>query len=955
MKDHVHLFEHAMPQSVIDASPEAIFLIDAKGTLLAANEAMGKRLGTSAAELTGMNIYRLIGAELSISRGAHVRQVLATGKSAVFQDVVGGRTVEHHLRPIADDTGRPAYVAVCARDISEFKQVEDEHLKNEAILRESQALAHVGGWEWDVQTQTMFWTEETFNIHEVPVQERLQGSAELIRKSLECYRPEDRETILDAFRACVERGEAYDLEFPFTTFSGKHRWIRTTAKAVMDGGRVVKAVGNIMDITRRRKSQAILEARLRLSELSVDMDSTSLMSAFLNEAEFLTDSSIGFAHFVNEEEQTIALQTWSPSTLKTFCRIPGENHHYPISAAGVWVDAIRQRKAVIHNDYSALPHRRGLPPGHAPLHRELVVPVFRANRIVALFGVGNKKEEYDDKDIELVSTLGDMAWDIFMRKKSEEALRESREHLQAVFRVAPTGIGVVKKRVLTSVNQRVCEMTGYSQEELIGRNALILHPDREDPESVELEHFRKLCETGTREVETRWRRKDGGILDILIASTPLNPEDLSEGIAFTALDITERKKIQAELVQANRELSETTERARDLAAQSDAANKAKSEFLANMSHEIRTPLNGVIGMLQLVELTELNEEQREYVSAAIGSSTRLTRLLSDILDISRVESGRLVIDETEFSVSSLKNSVVDLFVPVARPKGLDLRFNLDASVPQRLMGDETRLRQILFNLVGNAIKFTSEGFVEVDINRLPIHDDTHCRLLICVKDSGPGIPEDRIRDIFEPFVQVDGSCLRQHQGAGLGLSIVRRLASLMNATLAVDSSPDRGTAFFVSLPLRFPCPQDNEAQQDKRAPEPPASCRILMAEDDEVNLLSGRKMLEKLGHTVLCARNGKEALELLVEEDFDMIFMDIQMPVMDGVEATRAIRGAMGPKAGIPIVALTACAMNGDRDNFIEAGMNDYLSKPVAMDSLRESIERILHHAEKPNRRERET
>jgi PAS domain S-box-containing protein len=534
------------------------------------------------------------------------------------------------------------------------------------------------------------------------------------------------------------------------------------------------------------------------------------------------------------------------------------------------------------------------------------------------------------------------AQDVTARKQAEEALRESQEHLQAIFRVAPTGIGVVKNRILARVNQRVCDMSGYTEEELLGRNSRMLYPTQEDFDYVGREKYRQISEKGSGKVETRWRRKDGVVIDVLMASTPLDPGNLSLGLTFTATDITERNSIQAKLRTANRDLLEATARATELAAQSQAANMAKSEFLANMSHEIRTPLNGVLGMLQLMEMTVLDDEQRTFISAAINSSTRLTRLLSDILDISRIESGKLVIYETQFRIDALKESVFELFAPIARQKNLDLNFLLDENVPAQLIGDEMRLRQILFNLVGNSIKFTETGCITAEISMLPCSTAHGCRLFLCVSDTGAGIPEERLKDIFEPFVQVDGSYVRQHQGAGLGLSIVRSLTQMMNGSLAVDSVPGEGTTLCLSLPLRIPIAPEALMPNNSSAEGPARRLRILLAEDDEVNLWSGRKMLEKLGHTVTAVTNGREALNILSRQEFDLIFMDIQMPVLDGVEATRAIRANEGPQAKIPIIAMTAYAMTGDREIFLRAGMNDYLAKPVSMDGLNQVIERVM-------------
>ena len=533
------------------------------------------------------------------------------------------------------------------------------------------------------------------------------------------------------------------------------------------------------------------------------------------------------------------------------------------------------------------------------------------------------------------------AQDITARKHAQEALRESQEHLQAIFRVVPTGIGVVKNRILVRVNQRVCDMSGYTEEELLGRSARMLYPTQEDFDYVGREKYRQISEKGTGEVETRWRRKDGAVIDVLMASTPLDPGNLSVGVTFTATDITERNSIQDKLRTANRDLLKATARATELATQSQAANMAKSEFLANMSHEIRTPLNGVLGMLQLMETTNLDEEQRSFVSTAINSSTRLTRLLSDILDISRIESGKLVLYETEFEVGALKDSVLELFAPIARQKKLELNFQLAESVPRQVIGDEMRLRQILFNLVGNAIKFTEQGQVAIEISALPCGAQQGCRLLLCVRDTGVGIPDERLKDIFEPFVQVDGSYVRQYQGAGLGLSIVRRLTQLMGGTLDVDTEHGEGTTICLSLPLTLPAVPSEPAHIQPSPPET-SSRRILLAEDDEVNLLTSLKLLQKIGHTVTAVMNGQEVLDALARQDFDLIFMDIQMPVLDGVEATRIIRQSreLGAKSKIPIIAMTAYAMAGDRETFLQAGMTDYLAKPVSKEAMIQVIEK---------------
>ncbi|MFP4111078.1 MAG: ATP-binding protein, partial [Desulfonatronovibrio sp.] len=373
--------------------------------------------------------------------------------------------------------------------------------------------------------------------------------------------------------------------------------------------------------------------------------------------------------------------------------------------------------------------------------------------------------------------------------------------------------------------------------------------------------------------------------------------------------------------------------------------QAKSEFLANMSHEIRTPINGIMGMMQLLQMTKLSPDQKEYVGTAISAARRLTRLLSDILDLSRIEAGKIELREEELDISELRDSLNETFAATAREKNIALEYDIKDSLPRKIMGDSVRVRQILFNLVGNALKYTDKGKISLMIYPVSKDQQNDFRVLFSVKDTGIGISEEKLKDLFEPFVQVDGSHTRKYQGAGLGLSIVRKLVQLMNGNLSVESTPGQGTTVHVALPLKICESSDNTAPREKTNPEQMPSLNILLAEDDPTNQFAMRRILELSGHKVTVAENGRQAVDLFQTRDFDCILMDIQMPVMDGIEATREIRRLENKKnssipesrhSRITIIALTAHTMNGDRNRFLDEGMDYYLAKPVTVEDFQQ-------------------
>jgi PAS domain S-box-containing protein len=915
----------------------------------------------------------------------------------------------------------------------------DEHLaavqalkESEARLNVSQRMSKVGGWEYDVATRQSFWTEEVYRIHEIPA----GASPDPMRESLQCYRPEDRPTALDAFRGVG----ACDREFPFTTRLGNALWVRLTAEPVYADGKLVRVTGTLMDITQRKRADdAVRASEAKYRSLIQKLQTAVVVHAA--DTRIVTCNSAAQALLGLTEDQLIGRTAIDPDW--HFFREDGTVmplDEYPVNR----VVATRQ-----------------------PL-RNFMVGVRRPGGLDDVWAMVNANPVLgNDGDIdEVVVTF----IDVTERLRDQEKIR----HLAAIVESSDDAIiGKTLDETVVSWNRGAERIYGYTSAEMVGRSLTALVPAELRGELGGIMARLKQGE-GVEHLETTRLRKDGQRIQVALTISPMkDTTGRVVGASTIARDITERRQTEAE---------------REARRVAEASNQAKSEFLANMSHEIRTPMNAILGLSHLALQSGLNPQQHNYVEKVHRSAESLLGIINDILDFSKIEAGHLDIEHIPFDLGDVTDGLANLLGMKAEEKGLELVFDLPPGLPSALVGDPTRLGQVLINLGNNAVKFTERGEVIVGVAVLS-RDDTSVRLRFEVRDTGIGITSEQRRRLFKPFSQADASTSRRFGGTGLGLAISHHLVRMMGGELAVDSTPGLGSRFHFSATFgvcleraadevaptegllhgaRVLVVDDNDAAREvllhmagslglhasaasggqeaiqavvsadargepfelllldwkmpglsgvdcakqlarMRLAHPPptvlmltafsrddmarilaaeqltvaatltkpvtpstlldaslqaigqprrhalrnelreevlqsnravlAGARVLLVEDNSFNQELARDLLGRAQIMVQVANNGREAIDLLSREHFDAVLMDCQMPVMDGYAATRELRGH--PRwRDLPIIAMTANAMVGDREKVLAAGMNDHIAKPINVGEMFSTLAR---------------
>jgi PAS domain S-box-containing protein len=708
----------------------------------------------------------------------------------------------------------------------------------------------------------------------------------------------------------------------------------------------------IRDITdRRRAEEALRRATRAMRVLSASNqalvrspDEASLLEAICGAATATGGyplAWIGMAEFDASK---------SVRTAASSCRNPGFLESHGVTWAdeahgrGAVGSSIRTGQITIVNDFESNPdfapwREKAAAYGYRAV---IALPLTSETEIVGSLAIyAPEPDAFRPEEVRLLEELaGDLSYGIAAHRRRlsqariEEALLESALEFRTLFDTANDAIFIIDREGrFLEINQVACERLGHRRAELL---QMTVH-DIDSPAfaSEQAGRLERVVLGGQSLFETVHIARNGTELPVEISNCLFDYRGTS-AILCVARDIGERKRLEA----AARKQAVELERAKTAA---ENASRAKSLFVANMSHEIRTPMNGILGMSGLLLDTPLNPDQREFADTIGKSAGALLAIVNDILDFSKIEAGRMKIECRQFDLIAVLRDIGELLTPQFAVKGLQFVFEPHCA-SRWVHGDPGRVRQILLNLLWNALKFTRHGHVRLRVSETQLEPGGRSAFAIAVEDTGVGIAAVDIPLVFETFTQLDSSMSKKHQGTGLGLAISRRLADLMNATIAVASELGKGSTFTLSIPL----PLDNAPNSGAPGQAQPAGNlhhlvsqrrrRILLAEDNCVNQKIGLRLLEKCGCSVDLAVNGREAVDMAGRSAYDLILMDCGMPDMDGFEATRAIRTHPRNGSRTPIVALTAHAIEGTREQCLDSGMDDYLSKPVSLEAIEETL-----------------
>jgi PAS domain S-box-containing protein len=939
------LFQSSALQSAIFNSANfSSIATDAKGVIQIFNVGAEHMLGYAAIEV----VNRITPADISdpqeiVARAQALSIELETPIAPGFDALVfkASRGIEdiYELTYIRKDGSRfPALVSITAlrdaqgdiigylligTDNTARKQVEAQLRQSDERIAIATEAAGIGIWECDVVNKSLTWDNRMYQIYGIP---RANGS-ELYALWASSLHPDDRKRCEDEIAAALLGVKEFDIEYRIVRPTGEVLYVKAAARTFKaPNGDVTRLTGINFDITERKRAE---EEQFKAGALQRAIFDSANFSSIATDAK-------GVIQIFNVGAERMM----GYSAAEVVDRITPADLHDPQEVIARAKALSAELGVAIAPGFEALAFKasRGIEDIY-----ELTKVRKDGSRFPAVVSVTALRDAHEGIiGYLLIGTDNTARKEIEEeRAKLDQRLRDQHFYTRSLIESNVDALMTIDPRgIVTDVNKQAEALTGCTRDELIGspfKNCFT------DPQRAEAGIKRVLDEGKVTNYELTARARDGKLTVVSYNATTYHDRNRSlQGVVAAARDITERRHYEESL--------------RDATHRAEQASRAKSEFLANMSHEIRTPMNAVIGLAFLLGKTPLNDEQADLLAKLKLGSKSLLLVLNNVLDLSKIEAGELIVERRAFDLRSLLAELPEVLAVQAQAKGIAFEIDCAGDLPEALEGDAARLNQILTNLLSNAIKFTERGGVSLRVRRVEA-PSSHVTLRFAVQDTGIGIAPAVQEQLFAPFAQADASITRRFGGTGLGLSIVKRLVNLMGGEVHLDSTPGLGSEFSVTL--QFPLASLEALDRPETGSIEPGEyvlpgVRVLLVDDSDINLEVTRRILESEGAQVRIASNGQQAVDLLEAEPdaVDIVLMDVQMPVLDGYDATRRIRSELLLE-DLPIIALTAGALSSDRQRSSEAGMDDYIIKPFDAQQLMRSVLRHVHlpaglHAHKP-------
>jgi len=899
---------------LFDSIGEGVLTTDSEGIVRYVNHSARQLLGASSTELLGLHLkdaFRVYREDM-VTLEPHLFEIICGGggpiglwRKAMLLPFRGDSVfVSASLSPIIGLEGKRLGTVIVFRDISRIVHGEEELHRYFEVVKQSPDRIAVTDTTWKVEVVNKAFAE-------------LCGKRRYIGNFINSVLPTDLKMDYSLIEQTLQSSDAWSEEISVKN-EEQTAWFLVRVNPISDHEeRVTNYAVSLQDITRSKEAELMLEREQSnvksifygapLGLLMVDYDSNITMvndeacSIFKKDKEYLLGKTIG---------QGLC------------CRNTGKGQNCGESEECTDCIMNQSIQKVLYLNQPV----RGIEMRHIMYSQENTL----SNLHLRLSAVPLVEHERRAAVIVLE--------DITQTKNMEKDLLENEKRLRLLTdNMKDLIIQIDDHGTILYASPSAFNLIGFMPEAVIGHNILdyIYEEDRE----MALENIRKRMSSGSGFMaDLRVNTSSGHILWLEVVGNTLTDGSGARSVVYVCRDCNEKKAAINELRRAKEEAI--------------AANQAKSEFLANMSHEIRTPMNGIIGMTNMTMMTDLSPDQRENLRMVKNSAESLLKIINSILDFSKIESGKIHVENLDFELDTIVSRTYKAFKVQAFEKNLKIRVTMDPHLPSHLRGDPNRLTQILNNLLSNAIKFTDRGEVIMRVEPLE-HNPNSVLIRFSVEDTGIGIAEKDFPLLFRSFSQVDGSITRRFGGTGLGLSISKQLVEMMGGKLDFSSRLGQGSRFSFEIPF-VPVvakPDMNNSEGELLIPQMEKALDVLLVEDDRINQILAKRLLEKQGHRVFLANNGQEALDSLDKSVPDLVLMDIQMPVMDGLEATARIRSD-GRYPDLPIVALTAYAIKGDRERFLSKGMNDYISKPINMNRFYEVISRFAAPRDKPEKDE---